>query len=347
MPRVHLRRRSNYTIVVKNRAAAAVFPIFVLAAPLAFSASFDCSLAQSKHEKLVCSDPNLSHADDRVGEIYQTDLARLPKQWRPMFKQNQLQWLKSLRDALARIKPDQDAEAMQYLSHEYDQRTTKLEHWFTTLDNLTFFAVEISCRHSSSDEQDHQPIINHLYYPQILDPKNENDVGFNKNIVRYDPCHPTDDDEHDHSISIEYKNLSVSKDAISVSFSSDDYVHGAAHGYAVQEKMIWLRSGRQLRESDIFDDKSAWRPALANLVGEVLIQKDYWHGDPKNLEPYMAVDHLDISEDGLHVRFLPYEVGGYMSTPQVTIPWEQLSPYLTKSPDLHLPPYPAISAPAP
>lgn len=59
------------------------------------AASFDCSKAGTKVEKLICADESLSERDEQMAEAYRTSLkqAAAPE----ALKKRQLQWLKDLR----------------------------------------------------------------------------------------------------------------------------------------------------------------------------------------------------------------------------------------------------------
>lgn len=57
------------------------------------SASFDCSVAQSKIEKLICSDEKISILDEQLGMQYQRAKNRLGEADAKFLKQNQQLWL--------------------------------------------------------------------------------------------------------------------------------------------------------------------------------------------------------------------------------------------------------------
>ena len=56
-------------------------------------ASFDCQKTQSKIEKLICADPDLSKLDERLNSAYQRVLSAVPN--RSIVIQWQREWLKS------------------------------------------------------------------------------------------------------------------------------------------------------------------------------------------------------------------------------------------------------------
>ena len=62
-----------------------------------FAASFDCKKAQSRVEKMICADTNLSELDEHLGRYYES--ARIELQGsEACFKTDQTQWLKSVRN---------------------------------------------------------------------------------------------------------------------------------------------------------------------------------------------------------------------------------------------------------
>ena len=64
----------------------------------ASAASFDCNKARSHVEKMICSDRELSELDEHLGRYYEG--ARMTLQGsEACFKTDQMQWLKSVRNA--------------------------------------------------------------------------------------------------------------------------------------------------------------------------------------------------------------------------------------------------------
>lgn len=60
------------------------------------SASFDCVKAKTKIDKLICGDPKLSEADDKLNALYNDVLAKSPVP--EDTKQQQLEWVKESRN---------------------------------------------------------------------------------------------------------------------------------------------------------------------------------------------------------------------------------------------------------
>lgn len=62
------------------------------------AASFDCDKAHSSIEKLLCSNDELSDLDNQLGEAYVTALQRMRTDGGKRLQQEQLQWLRSVRN---------------------------------------------------------------------------------------------------------------------------------------------------------------------------------------------------------------------------------------------------------
>jgi uncharacterized protein len=68
-----------------------IFAIFISISIQGNAASFDCGRASARHEKLICSTPDLSDADGRMGQVY---LETIKAFTFPAFiKENQKAWL--------------------------------------------------------------------------------------------------------------------------------------------------------------------------------------------------------------------------------------------------------------
>jgi len=64
--------------------------------PYVHPASFDCAKAKTKIDKLVCGDPKLSEADEKLNAVYNDVLAKSPVP--EDTKQQQLEWVKERRN---------------------------------------------------------------------------------------------------------------------------------------------------------------------------------------------------------------------------------------------------------
>lgn len=65
---------------------------------VAQAASFDCSKARTRVEKLICHDPVISKLDSQLGKVYKSDLAKANPDQKKMLITDELLWLKNMRD---------------------------------------------------------------------------------------------------------------------------------------------------------------------------------------------------------------------------------------------------------
>jgi len=90
-----------HQLTVAVRACVVLACLSTACLQAAFAASFDCAKAVTQVEKLICSDPELSKLDDRLGADYKkaTDLSRQQRGASlgvdPILIQDQVEWLKS------------------------------------------------------------------------------------------------------------------------------------------------------------------------------------------------------------------------------------------------------------
>jgi len=70
----------------------------LVAANTSSAASFDCGKASTRTEKIVCSNSELSKADERLSSSYNAALSKV--EYKELLKQTQLQWLKSRNSVL-------------------------------------------------------------------------------------------------------------------------------------------------------------------------------------------------------------------------------------------------------
>ena len=80
---------------MKIRIALSLVAISLVVMPYVHPASFDCAKAKTKIDKLVCGDPKLSEADEKLNALYNDVLAKSPVP--EDTKQQQLEWVKERR----------------------------------------------------------------------------------------------------------------------------------------------------------------------------------------------------------------------------------------------------------
>lgn len=70
----------------------------LLCANTAHAASFDCAKAQTRVEKAICHDPEISRLDGELGKVYAAVLARVDSEQEKRLVSQELNWLKNVRD---------------------------------------------------------------------------------------------------------------------------------------------------------------------------------------------------------------------------------------------------------
>ena len=95
--------------------------IFLIPA-VARSASFDCKKAQTKTEKLICSDKDLDERDTELGKTYAKLLGALPKKEKEKAKKAQKAWLEAREEDCAKA-----SDVAECLAVQISLRSTELE----------------------------------------------------------------------------------------------------------------------------------------------------------------------------------------------------------------------------
>src|SRR5688572_23024786 len=77
--------------------AACIFLLLTWSAPAAAAASFDCTKAQSRVEKAICADAEVSALDEYLARYYSAARSRLGRAAECM-RSDQMQWLRAVRN---------------------------------------------------------------------------------------------------------------------------------------------------------------------------------------------------------------------------------------------------------
>jgi hypothetical protein len=111
------------------------------------------------------------------------------------------------------------------------------------------------------------------------------------------------------------------------------YVHGHAHGYGSHRiSYTWLwEEKRELKASDLFDDKTGWRKKIRALVAQ---KKKEWENSSSGtslVEPGSDVlfspDQWSIEKEGMGVWLY---MNNFAEATLIDIDWKPLNPYLSK-----------------
>ena len=99
--------------------------VFITFTCAAQAASFDCKKAQSKMEKTICDNPNISKLDEELAENYQAAKGKLSAEAQKIFTAGQRSWVKFLAASCFtdfQAKPASKDDASQCLETEYKAR---------------------------------------------------------------------------------------------------------------------------------------------------------------------------------------------------------------------------------
>jgi uncharacterized protein YecT (DUF1311 family) len=181
-----------------------------------------------------------------------------------------------------------------------------------------------------------------LTYPQIENPKNENEKLWNSVFSRKvaDEFKKNENEECT-DISSEYTVVFSNKYLISIQNKQDLHEIGSAYSHININLFNWLlEARRELQISDLFENKTGWRKKLTALIAKEK-KKNETDNDTGLLAPVkdletglIDIDKITIigewmiSKDGLVFRLYTWNMRGAIL---ITIDWKTLDPYLSKN----------------
>jgi uncharacterized protein len=315
-----------------------IIALFGLLSTQAVAASFDCNKAASWLEKTVCSNPELSKLDEQLAKAYRDALASLSPEGQKETKQYQRQWLKELSSyGIAKRKvgfsEGDKAGNLSLLKSFYKKRIEQLQQSLIKFPGRIFRNVHVD--HSKTDRTCPYVFVKkELTYPQIENPGDENEKFWNNFIAKkavdkfkeYDLCQDMD---HEYEVSFSNRHL--------ISFQGQLYwyTQGLPHGLGGRFFFNWLlEPKRELKASDLFNDKTDWRNKLTELVAQKVKEQEAadeatYEIGPDGLEAMVtSPDEWEISKEGLGFRFIEQDWRG--PTALITIGWKTLDPYVSK-----------------
>ncbi|MGB3026675.1 DUF3298 domain-containing protein [Paradevosia shaoguanensis] len=320
--------------------------MFVLAAPAAQAASFDCAKASTPFEKAICSDPALSAQDEVLAVAYQTAVGGLSKAATDAMLKGQRDWLGFIGKVCADdMLPGQEKiadERVACLSSQYITRIRSLEG-SRMLGGLRFYLADTFWSAPDPEGESYYKIATDTTSAVQLDGKGAEAKGFNAMVnaelasgTKTDSSEDNEGESRtssDHDLSLTVSHVSDAR--IDVEVSTYWFGHGAAHGnYGITYLHFLRGEGRPLQASDIFTGKK-WVTPVADLVlkrlkddrGELL-----WDIEQSWLEEVVAdTSRWNITDNGLVIQFQPYEVASYADgAVTAEISWQQLSDYMTE-----------------
>ena len=303
------KRKLNYKISI----SIIIIALFGLFSTQATAASFDCKKAASWVEKTVCSNPELSKLDDEMAKAYSDALAKLSPEGQEETRAYQKKWLKRI-----------SSFSKKGINDQYEGRIKQLQQCLIKFPDRVFRNVYVY--YFKTDKSCSLAIGGDLAYPQIENPRNENEKAWNnflfKKVTNFMPDEDCQQIHDNYTVSFSNKHL------ISVKHSNFTYTEGAPMlAQAGAEGLSWLlKSRRELKVEDLFNDKADWRDKLRELA----VQQMENHEDSEELKHIIeSPSSWEISKDGL--GFLSFfNAAGYGTDPFVVIKWETLKPYLSK-----------------
>ncbi|MGQ9369897.1 DUF3298 domain-containing protein [Azospirillum sp. ST 5-10] len=339
--------------------------LLVLAATVAAgapadAASFRCSEAKRPVEELICSMPELSRADELMGEAYAALLKaagerNLDPALLERLRKGQRDWL-ALRNRTCTVPagtatPGELTGAGDCLFALTSERTEDLR---SLLEGLPISAmIDPQPVQESNDAKRYELDVT---YPALASEVAGAD-GFNALVEKRvqarveafraeaEKAEPVEDFRS--TLTIGYDIVYASPQLISVSFAIAEFPAGAAHGLTVQTSLHYDLAGqRALAADDVFRPDSGWQAAVAgHALAELRRQGreddfELFDGAADAVAGTVAdLSHWRLGEDMATVVFDPYAVAAYAVGPrEVSIGYSLLAPFLR--PDGPLPPKP-------
>jgi uncharacterized protein len=310
---------------------------FAASAPVG-AASFDCAKASRPHERLICSTPALSAADDELSAAYRAAVERSPEAARAPLRQGQREWIPYLPalcsdDGKGRVFKDRK-EAAGCLLNGYRERIALLGRIPETVGP---FAVVPAQRFRILDADrsaaGFRPVAVHtLDRPFVTGPDAAAADFLNAEAAGITAGVPTDDRTSDSGVTVA---LSMPRPGLAtLTISSEFYGHGAAHPIsAASFRHLRLDERRPLVFADVFASPAAVAVLKTLVLSELRRQAgdDLFDDIDEAVEKRVAdPEAWTFEPEGLSILFNVYEIAPYAAGPQsATVPWIAIEPDLT------------------
>ena len=305
------------------------------------AASFDCGKASSPHERLICSNDELSSADNNLGAIYKAALAAVDAGKKTEFVAGQRGWLKE-NIAACPASGEKDSKAVPCLLDRYNRRLSSLisvlrEEVFAKTPEVksgpyTFktprFHLEFSNGQETLD----------ISYVVMTAPKTQMAEAWNKLNFVDDSTFRAGCDGQGEGYAKQELDLATDR-FINLRKEDWSYCEGMAHGQgdANVETIILQPAPHKLVAGDVFKATAAWQDTVAALC-EKTLKSDLSSRDPDIVNDLEAsavpmvssnANSWSISPAGLVVHFPAYSVGPYViGVNDVAIGWDELKDFL-------------------
>ncbi|WP_448203260.1 lysozyme inhibitor LprI family protein [Azospirillum sp. sgz302134] len=328
--------------------------------PAARAASFDCTKAKTPDEILICADPDLSRADERMAAAYKSLMEAVQAQGldagvRDRLRGQQRAWV-TLRNSRCDLKsstkigPDNRATLVDCMRWSVLARIDDLE---LVRDGLPITALAEPKRIAETNKAKHYQI--DASYPVLpasiagadaFNPLAERQVRtvvnqFLKETVSDDVPEP----DMMSTLDIGYRITLATPRLMSVQFDFYEYGAGAAHGTGTASALhVDLQRRKALTAADVFAAGSGWEKAVAaHAMADLKRQAkaddfELDEGAGENVAALVPdLVHWRLEPDRAVIVFNAYEVAAYAVGPrEVAVPYALLTPYF--KPDSPLPP---------
>ena len=329
-----------------------------IAAGSSHASGFDCQKAKTSVERAICSNPDAGKLDVALNDAYRAAMGQLSPEGQAALRQSELSFLSALE---IQCQPQETPATAHRPSTSPEVRTCGVERAFQDRADLlsrsvgvfggrryftlSTYRARIAQIEQADDTTQPFDVTEEVDIVQIDAPRSDAERAWNaaarrqaaiaqKEVYEFSDAPPgkdnfeTDDYQH---VWVTMSLAGASPDLISTVLQEDSYHYGAAHPQErVNRAVTWsLRLGRPIKASDVFDATKPWRKALQPLVEAHLKATNPPLGSVK---PYEVdrVDRWQLRADGLHVVYMSYELGGYLSAAEASIPWDELKPYLRR-----------------
>lgn len=345
--------------------AAAMVVLGLSVCGAARAASFDCKAAKTDIERAICSDKDLSAADETMAATYKQVMAEAPAEVQTEIREDQRTWVRSLAtvckaDAVAKEHTAaRRAELVECLKEQYKNQTAALQQRVFKKGGVVFVMRSVTLKTKDSADNQVDPTLETnpgygtvtVTWPQALSESAEW-AAWNKGMLleaqrMTSPDGKTSgvwnsawaaDTDSDVTGSVDR----VSGDLVSVSIANDMMGHGAAHPNESYEEFNWLlKEQRRLRASDVFAAGSGWEKLIdakcrASLKAQVGDDYDSYAVSKADFAKTLHDVIVDPANWTLDAKGLTISFPEYSVTPRVEpvdpveVPWSELKSVMAK-----------------
>lgn len=302
------------------------------------AASFDCAKATKPVEKVICTTPSLSQADETLAQDYRRLMEGLPPALKPILQKGQRSWLAYVplycsSDGRGTIgKP---ADFAQCVTQEYAQRVRSLQNQPARIGPFSVIqADEFQAMPSSSKEPDFFPIVSHTKsVAMVFGGEEQQAARVNEWLQMIATNEKANWNDPDTSASFTLTLMKANTVFASAVANTDIFGVGAAHPLSLSKMHhLFMKTGKPIQWRDVFQPDArakltqlAWTALKKKLGSDLMVEKPT--GIAKLVED---PGHWQFGAQGLTIQFNVYEVAAYVMGPQeIMVPWSALKDSLS------------------